>query len=437
MLKTAFHSFIQFWQKIANIGVTEGLRFHEKKKIQVLNVVVACGLPFNIFFCVLNLSQHKIWLGIINFCLLIGGIIILVTNSYRNYLTSRLIVTFLASILFSAGAIFYRNGGEYFLLANLIIIIIFFKEKKLLLVISFINCLLFLLIKYILHTGFVYDALPYNRVLINMSLSLVIMVLALYFFKTEQLDYQELIEEKNKELKNMNETKQKLFSIIAHDLRSPISQLKGSLDLVNQAYLSPEEFGKITKKLSVDVDLLHSTLDNLLRWSISQFQGIVASPEKIILTDAIEKQAALFFRPALEAKNLNLHLELGSLAVWADPDHFNLVMRNLLSNAIKYSYENGGILVRSSQTGSEILLEIRDQGMGIEASLKAHVFQTENLISSTGTSNEKGTGLGLKLCKEFIEINQGRIWVESEPDKGSCFYFSLPAAKEEPLTDKT
>lgn len=428
MFRSPLRKFTLFWQKIANIGISEDLKFHEKKKIQVLNVVVACGIPLNIFFCVLNLYQHKTWLGIINFCLLIGGITILVTNSYRNYLTSRLIATFIASALFSAGAIFFRNGGEYYLLANLIIIIIYFKEKKLLLVISLLNCLLFVLIKYILQTGFVYDTLPYTRVLFNISVSLLIIALALYFFKTEQLDYQDLIEEKNKELKEMNETKQKLFSIIAHDLRSPISQLKGSLDLVNQAYISPEEFGKIAKKLSVEVDLLHSTLDNLLRWSLSQFQGIIASPEKIVLTDAIEKQAALFFRPALEAKNLTLILELGSHAVWADPDHLNLVMRNLLSNAIKYSYQNGEILVIARKEGSDIILEIRDQGIGMQSSLKNSVFQMENMISSTGTSNEKGTGLGLKLCKEFIEINGGKIWVESELGKGSHFYFSLPAA---------
>ncbi|MDE3253661.1 MAG: HAMP domain-containing histidine kinase, partial [Bacteroidota bacterium] len=241
------------------------------------------------------------------------------------------------------------------------------------------------------------------------------------------LEYQYLIEEKNKELKKTNETKQKLFSIIAHDLRSPISQLKGSLDLVNQSYLSPEEFGKITKKLSVEVDLLHSTLDNLLRWSISQFQGIVASPEKIMLTDAIEKQAAQFFRPALEAKNLTLHLELGNYAVWADPDHLNLVMRNLLSNAIKYSYQDGWIRVMARKEGSEIILEIRDEGIGMQPSLQNSLFETENMISNTGTSNEKGTGLGLKLCKEFIEINRGRIWVESELDKGTRIFFSLPA----------
>lgn len=226
----------------------------------------------------------------------------------------------------------------------------------------------------------------------------------------------------------MNETKQKLFSIIAHDLRSPISQLKGSLDLVNQSFLSPEEFGKIAKKLSAEADLLHSTLDNLLRWSISQFQGIVASPEKIILTDAIKKQAAVFFRSALEAKNLTLHLALGSHAVWADPDHLNLVMRNLISNAIKFSYQNTGIHVLAGKEGSAIILEIRDKGIGMHSSLKNSVFHFENLIYSTGTSNEKGTGLGLKLCKEFIEINHGKIWVESEPDKGSPFYFSLPAA---------
>ncbi len=430
MSKSALTYLTRSWQKIANIGVTDDLRFHEKKKTQILNVVVAAGIPLNVYFSTLNFVQHRTILGMINLLLLMGGISILIINSYRKFLASRLIMTFIASVLFSTGAILFRNGGEYYLLANLIIIIIYFSEKKFLVAITVFNCLLFIGIKYVLQTSFVYDTVPYSRVIFNISCTLVIMVLALLFFKTEQLNYQDLIEEKNKELEVMNDTKQKLFSIIAHDLRSPIAQLKGSLDLVNQAYISPEEFRKIAAKLSIEVDLLHSALDNLLRWSISQFQGIVVSPEKIVLADVIEKKAGTFFRQALEAKNLNLVLDLGHYAVWADLDHLKLIMRNLLSNAIKYSYQDGEIRVLARREGPDIIIEIRDQGIGMHPSLKTSVFQTDNMISSTGTSNEKGTGLGLKLCKEFVEINGGKIWIESELGKGSRFYVSLPAAKD-------
>ncbi len=415
--------------RLANIGVTDALSFHEKKKTQLLNVVVGSGLPLNLFFCVNNLTQGRTLLSLINFLLFLGGLLILYINGKRKFLLSRTIMTFLASILFTASALLFRNGGEYYLIANLIIIIIYFNERRYLIFISIFNCLLFLGIKIFLTTSYIYGIVPYGRVIFNMSWTLLIMMLALLFFKKEQIDYQEHIEEKNKELEKINETKQKLFSIISHDLRSPIGQLKSSLDLVNRGYLSPEDFKKITGNLSLEVDQLHSTLDNLLRWSISQFQGIVAKPEKVSLTDIIENKAILFLKQSIENKQIRFHFENAELFVWADPDHLMLVFRNLLSNAIKYSYQNGNITIRMYTAGNTVVTEIADSGMGMNEETKLAVFNPVSMVSNTGTSNEKGTGLGLKLCKEFIEKNNGLIWVESLENKGTTFYISLPAAQ--------
>ncbi len=415
--------------RLANIGVTDALSFHEKKKTQLLNVVVGSGLPLNLFFCITNLSQGRTLLSLINFLLFLGGLLILYINGKRKFLLSRTIMTFLASILFTASAILFRNGGEYYLVANLIIIIIYFNERRYLIFISIFNCLLFLGIKIFLTTSYIYGTVPYGRVIFNMAWTLIIMLLALLFFKKEQIDYQEQIEEKNKELEKINETKQKLFSIISHDLRSPIGQLKSSLDLVNRGYLSPEEFKKITGNLSAEVDQLHSTLDNLLRWSISQFQGIVAKPEKVLLTDIIENKAILFLKQSIENKQIRFHFENAALFVWADPDHLMLVFRNLLSNAIKYSYQNGNITIRVYAAGNTVVTEIEDNGMGMNEETKLAAFNPVSMVSNTGTSNEKGTGLGLKLCKEFIEKNNGQIWVESVENKGTTFYISLPASQ--------
>lgn len=429
MFQDLFHKVYLFGVKVANIGITPELGFHEKKKTQLLNIVVASGIPTNIFFCLNNLFHQKPVLALINLLILAGGILILFINSYRKFLAARLVLTFLASVLFSASAILFRNGGEYFLIANLIIIIIYFNEKIYLLAISIFNCSLFIGIKIFLETDHTFfTPVSYGRVIFNISWTLAAMILALLFFKHEQITYQEQVEEKNKELQKMNDTKEKLFSIISHDLRSPIGQLKNSLDLVNREHISPETFQQISAKLSTEVDRLHATLDNLLKWSISQLQGIRASPEKIALRSLLE-QKLIIFRQMAEQKNISLVLEDVDRFIWADPDHLLLVLRNLLSNAIKYSYQNGQILIRSHSKDHQVIIEVIDYGMGMSEEVKASIFQHDNIISSTGTANEKGTGLGLKLCKEFIEKNNGQIWIESTGQKGTTFYISLPEAK--------
>lgn len=429
MLRGLYQNIYTFWVRIANIGISEGLTFHERKKTQLLNVVVASGIPLNLFFCILNFYQQKTLLGITNLLLFGGAILILVINSYRKFLLSRLILTFLASILFMIGAIFFRNGGEYYLIANLIIIIIYFNEKKYIFLISLFNCLLFIAARIFLEkSDYNYGNVSFPRVIFNISWALLMMLLALLYFKKEQEDYQGLIEEKNRELEDLNNTKEKLFSIIAHDLRSPIGQLKNSLDLVSHEYISPDAFRKISAKLSSEVDQLHSTLDNLLKWSISQFQGIQTKPENNLLSTVLERKATLF-KPLLERKNLVLSWQLNNLGVFMDRDHLLLVLRNLISNAIKYSYPGNNISIQAYRQEKNVIIEVADRGMGMTDEMKASIFQTNTMLSKTGTIDEKGTGLGLKICKEFIEKNGGSIWVETAPGKGSTFYVSLPAAQ--------
>ena len=413
---------------MANIGVTDDMDFAEKKKTQLINVIVATGIPVNFSFSIVNILQQRYLLCTINLLLLIGGLGILVINSYRKFLLGRLLLTFFAAILFSASAVLYRNGGEYFLIVNMIVIIIYFNEQKYLILISVLSAILFLGIKVFLQLGPVYETVSFGRIIFNICWSLLIIVLTLQYFKKEQINYMNKIEEQNKELHLLNDTKQKLFSIIAHDLRSPIGQLKNSLDLVNKEYISPEAFLKVSTKLSSEVDQLHNTLDNLLKWSISQLQGINAAPEKINLKDIVEKKN-IFFNQSLDQKNIQLKFTNLDMFVYADPDHLRLVLRNLISNAIKYSYPESVIEVSAVSNNQQVIIQIADSGVGMNQEVKDSIFHSANMVSNIGTDNEKGTGLGLKLCKEFIEKNKGTIWVESTEGKGSSFYISLPLAK--------
>jgi signal transduction histidine kinase len=261
----------------------------------------------------------------------------------------------------------------------------------------------------------------------NITWALLLVSLALWFFKTEQLSYLKEIERKNGELEKINQTKEKLFSIIAHDLRSPIAQLKGSLDLLNHEYISPEKFAEMALRISDHVDQLHNTLDNLLRWSLSQLQGITAHPEKTELASIINDRFSIL-QQKMEEKNISLVINDLQQTVWVDPDHLRLIVRNLLSNAIKYSYRNGNILVTSRSENDLVTLIIEDHGIGMSEGMRKDIFHPDIIYSKPGTENEKGTGLGLRLCKEFVEKNNGRISVESEENMGSRFFVSLPAA---------
>ncbi len=428
MLKSIYHKIHSFWVRIANIGVSDDLDFTEKKKTQLINIIVATGIPVNIFFFIVNTFQHWYLLSINNLLLLLGGFVILIINSYRKFLLGRLLLTFFASLLFTTGAVFYRNGGEYFLIVNMIVIIIYFNERKYLILISIISALLFLGIKVFIQLGPIYQTVSFGRIVFNICWSLLIIILTLQYFKREQINYMKKIEEQNKELHLLNNTKQKLFSIIAHDLRSPIGQLKNSLDLANKEYISPEDFLKVSARLSSEVDQLHTTLDNLLKWSISQLQGINAVPEKINLKDMFEKKN-IFFNQSLDQKNIRLKFTNLTVFIYADPDHLRLVLRNLISNAIKYSYPESVIEVSAVTNNQQVVIQIADSGVGMNQEIRDSIFHTANMVSSVGTDNEKGTGLGLKLCKEFIEKNNGRIWVESTENSGSRFYISLPEAK--------
>ncbi len=293
------------------------------------------------------------------------------------------------------------------------------------------NIGLFIGVKIIHQGNIIYDDVGFSRVLFNLSWAFLTLVLALLFFKWEQISYQKLVEEKNRELQQLNNTKKQLFSIISHDLRAPIGQLRNSLDLVNRDFISPENFRDLSALLISETDQLQGTLDNLLKWSLGQLNGIQVSPEKTSLARVLS-QKQLFFRQKLEQKNLTLRLESVNEYLMVDPDHLLLVMRNLLSNAIKYSFREGHILIRSFNNEDQVIIEVKDNGMGITETVKQSLFSETDFISQPGTELEKGTGLGLKLCKEIIEKNNGRLWVESNLNEGSSFFIALPMANEKP-----
>jgi signal transduction histidine kinase len=229
------------------------------------------------------------------------------------------------------------------------------------------------------------------------------------------------------ELRNLNLTKDKLFSIISHDLRSPVAGLKSLMDLIDTPGLSQDEFVKITKVLKRNLDYVHEDLDNLLMWAQTQLQGMQALQEPVRLKLLAEEKISLVKDAAL-LKKISISNEISPDAiVYADRNHISLVLRNLIGNAIKFNEPGGCIKISSKQKGTEYEISVSDSGVGIVDDDMNKLFRAETHFTRPGTHKEKGLGIGLLLTKEFVEINRGSIWVESEEGRGTTFTFTLQA----------
>jgi PAS domain S-box-containing protein len=230
-----------------------------------------------------------------------------------------------------------------------------------------------------------------------------------------------------KALEEALKTKDKFFSIIAHDLRNPFGSLRTLSEyLQNNEDLSKEEIKEFAEIIHTSACQGYDLLENLLEWSRSQRGNIKWQPQEFDLVDSIDSNIRLI-QANIHKKQININFKAEkSYYVFADKYMIDTIIRNLLANAVKFTYMNGNIEIEILEQEEQYCVSIKDDGKGITKSNQSKLFDLDNQYSSVGTAMETGTGLGLILCKEFIDANNGNIWVESEGGKGSCFSFTVP-----------
>lgn len=245
---------------------------------------------------------------------------------------------------------------------------------------------------------------------------------------TERLAIEAEMKLKNEELTNLNATKDKFFSIIAHDLKSPFNSILGLSEfMVSQIqegnYEKIEEYADTIRNSSQRaMDLLQ----NLLEWSRVQTGRMVFSPENLKI-DLLVHEALNLLNETATQKGIVISRNIpANLEARVDQSMFSTIIRNLVSNAIKFSYTGGEIEVELREVNNQVEVSVSDNGIGIQADQIENLFHIDKNQSKPGTQNEKGTGLGLILCKEFVEKHGGKLWVESEYGKGSKFRFTIP-----------
>lgn len=266
-------------------------------------------------------------------------------------------------------------------------------------------------------------------------------LILIYLKRNNSIKYTQELEEKNmkielqnkafqeqtEHLENVNSVKDKLFSIVSHDLKDSLSSINGFIDLLKDGSLTREEFDNLIPELSENANNASLLLFNLLNWSKSQMQSLEPKPSLFDVQEVFEDKIKLI-EQRLENKGIDLIDHSLRDFVYADKSMFEIVIQNLLTNAVKFCKQGDSISISNHISNGSCIISIADTGVGISKENIEKLFKN-NSFSTIGTKNEKGTGLGLSICKELVELNHGKIWVESNLNVGSTFYVQLPKSK--------
>ncbi|MBB6273925.1 PAS domain S-box-containing protein [Pedobacter cryoconitis] len=239
-----------------------------------------------------------------------------------------------------------------------------------------------------------------------------------------------------KRLQELNATKDKFFSIIAHDLRNPFTSLISFSELIykNVNRLSLEKIENLAFRMNDSAKQAYTLLENLLHWSKMQTGVLEPDLQELNVEDILEEMKNVSSSIAI-AKGIEIKIEkVCPDKILADRQMMNTVLRNIIANAIKFSHANGNIVLTAHKHQEAILFAVKDSGIGIEKENIERLFKMDSSFSTPGTQNERGTGLGLRLCREFVEISGGSIWLESEPGLGTTIYFTVPAVNDIPVS---
>lgn len=462
MIQTAIKNFKHYWYKYSQIGITEQLNFATKQRILLLNKVWLVILLFMIpyLFAFLALGDYASAFSL--FVTAMAGLVIFYLNSQKKYDTAFLFSGFYMPIKILAVCYFFGDANIKLLIFSIAITQVYVHEKRNRKLLMLLYCLLTFCACNLIEQkswhypatyqfiqqadSVVFQAIHYTGI----WLSFVFIYLVSQYFMKENEIYQHRLEQANEEIKTQNsaihyinehltvqtqeleaanQTKAKLFAIIGHDLRSPVQSLSALLDLVTAGYVTAEEFKELSPSLRKNVKSVHQTLENLLLWSNSQLLGIETNPTTIDLQKLVAGKIDLFAEIA-KTKDIELSFQVvANTTLFADENHIKLILRNLIGNALKFTPEKGKVRIESIAKEDEIIVKVIDSGVGMDKETVEKLFRKDVHFTTFGTKGEKGTGLGLQLCREMTEKNGGKIWIESEAGRGSCFAFALPKNK--------
>jgi signal transduction histidine kinase len=402
------------------------------RSIRLANQAAALVIVLSIFYLVSELFLSHYSISLQQKLLLFGTqvaqialfVSVLILNFYKKNLLARMIFCIVLPIAFLPNSYILNQPlrAEFYMYGFAASTFLFFSRQKFINIFFPLPIIIFLLMVFNLQQHFP-DVYQLNLgTLIRISFSFLYIYLTMSLLRRENNRYAT-------QLEGLNKLKNKIFSIVSHDLRGPIGSLNAVLQMTEHAQISREEFQMLVKSLHANVKQLHGTLDNLLQWSHAQSHELKVMPQSFILKNLVDEIFQLLkFNAAAKGVALQNHGNL-QLGIFADLTMAQSILGNLISNAIKFTPKGGVVSVSAESDQKMAKIAVEDNGHGMSPEIVKSLFKTIQHFSTPGTDGEKGTGFGLLLCKEFVEKNGGTISVSSELLKGSTFSFTLPLAK--------
>ena len=448
----------QLYLQVKFLGYSTAMDEYEQRKLRIFNQINFFQLIAGLFIPLVGIAfpgniPASAWL--IAMWPAAISVVALALNHFRQHLAA-LYGYFLLYPLFTC--LVYLNGInpgiELHFILFVILAVFFLQDLGYMLFAIGFSIISFFILSVVLD-HFTYEVERENKIvyLLNKAVSLVFIFYGLYLIKKENTIYQyniltkqkhlaeknaeieqqkeeisakaQQLEKQKEELAELNAFKTKLFSIISHDLKSPMYALRNLFQNMHQYDLPAEDVKEMVPDVLKDLNYTTSLMENLLQWAKSQMQADVVHPQDINIGDLVNDVAKLL-RLQLEAKKIYTQvLVKDDVFVCADKDMIHLVLRNLLSNAIKFTPEKGHIEIGFNDLGSFVEIYVHDSGVGISEEALSKIRQ-QIFYTTTGTSSETGTGLGLMLCNEFLSKNGSSLQIESTVGRGSLFSFTLP-----------
>lgn len=462
-MQTSGQALISQWKLLRSMGVTAGMDDYERRKLIIFNQLNGISMIAGLLLVLAGLfsKQHLpplTWY--VALAPLVICTLVLWLNHECQYRYARLVYFGLYPLV---TCIVYLGRvdvgvGLFFLLY--VITGVFFLQRMVSLVFSFLwSCSCYLLAVVVPREYyFKLSEISYWVFAFNHILALGFIFYALYLIKQEHLRYQftlmmksremhqqnnaiskqkreivekaRLLEVQTRELSELNHLKTKLFSVIAHDLKTPMYGLRNLFLNMQQTKLSAKEIKEMIPGITNEMNYVTSLMENLLLWARTQMKHASVQPEMLDLHQMISETVTLL---RLQAKNKKIWLEARleqPVYCYADREMIGMVLRNLLSNAIKFTPAHGTVWVSATENQANVEIAVQDTGVGMTREMIGQLFG-DNYYTTRGTHSETGTGLGLKLCKDFLEKNGGSISINSNPGIGSTFSVILPRYESE------
>ena len=445
-LKIFPKNIFSFLAQVKNIGVTTDMNSVEKSKLGIFNHLNFFQFITGILVPIIGLLQAERFPvgGWIIVCLpALVSVLVLVLNHYQKHelalLTYFVLYPFFICINYINGI---SLGIELSFILYGILSVFFILDIG-----YMIFSILFSMISYfflsVVLKKYIYqlEHINYAAYLINQGLAIIYIFYGLYLIKTENANYNTALQRTNfeiqkqsnqlqqqaTELDQLNSLKNKLFSVISHDLKAPMYALRNLFENMQSQDMPAEEIKSLIPEVKQDLNYTVGLMENLLNWARSQMESHSAKPNATNMQELIDDVVRVLNLQA-EAKNIRVENKACKpVYAWADADMIHLVLRNLISNAIKFTPPGGHITVGASELATFTEVFVQDTGKGMNHN-EIKKINDQEFYTTNGTAHEQGTGLGLMLCKEFLAKNDGHMRIESEPGKGSVFSFTLPLA---------